>query len=371
MKPQIISYSECQKLAKDNKGCQVIDQIDLAYEELFDIAHPSQKDTKTKQDVTKYAATLAPDTNGWGSWVYYPWINTVVHVPPKKELRQLRTSRNRNLVTDSEQTQLYQSTILVIGMSVGSNIVEALVSQGIGHKLILVDMDIIEPSNLNRIRAPYHHVGLNKVDAIARKVWEIDPYIEVVDFNGGINANNLEVILEKHRPDVIIDEMDDLQMKVLLREQAKTRQLPVIMAADNGDNALVDIERYDTDPNLEIFAGRIPEEVLAAVKQGGIQRKDMGFLIGKYFVGADNISLRMFQSLAEVGNTLPSWPQLGGAAALSGVSLAYAAKKIILGQPLKQGRIPVSLDDTLGMPSEDADEVNQLAAFRQRLNGEG
>jgi tRNA A37 threonylcarbamoyladenosine dehydratase len=87
----------------------------------------------------------------------------------------VRTSRNRNLINEEEQSRLYNASVLIAGMSVGSNVVEALVSQGIGGKFILADMDIVEPSNLNRIRSPLHHVGLHKVDAISRKVWESIP----------------------------------------------------------------------------------------------------------------------------------------------------------------------------------------------------
>ena len=69
--------------------------------------------------------------------------------------------------------------------------------------------------------------------------------------------------------------------------------------------------------------------------------------------------LRLFS--AEVGRTLPSWPQLGGAAALSGVAIAYAAKKIILGQYLKEGRTLISLNEKLTKVS--AQEQAKLDMF--------
>jgi molybdopterin/thiamine biosynthesis adenylyltransferase len=370
MKPQIYAYNQLEKLKKEHPELRTEDTIDLALAELFDIAYPSKKDSKTDDEVESFADEL---TNSkpleWGDWVYYPWLNLVIHFPPKNELRALRTSRNRNLITDEEQAKLYKASLLIVGMSVGSNIVEALVSQGIGSKLILVDMDIIEPSNLNRIRSPYHHVGLHKVEAVSRKVWEIDPYIEVIDYRDGLNDENLIEIIETHKPDVMVDEIDELRMKIVIREAAKKYKLPVVMAADDGDDALIDIERYDLDPELALFSGRIPETVLDEIKQGGIPRPRLGMMIGKYFVGAENIPLRMYQSLGEVGKTLPSWPQLGGAAALSGISLAYAIKRIMLGQSLTNGRVLVSLDEKLSQDHLDKEHQEQLAMFRNMLEG--
>ncbi|MEO8785047.1 MAG: ThiF family adenylyltransferase [Candidatus Saccharimonadales bacterium] len=370
MKPKKIQYEEITNLKQLHPELVVHDKIDLAIDELYDIAYPAQKDSKQQADVDQFGEQLTSGkANRWGSWFYYPWINTLVHVPPVKEFRALRTSRNRNLITAEEQLKLYDATILIVGMSVGSNVVEALVSQGVGGKFILVDMDIIEPSNLNRIRSPYHHVGLHKVDAVSRKIWEIDPYIEVVGYMDGLNEENIKLILEHNQVDIIIDEMDELRMKVILRQEAKNAKLPVIMAADDGDNALVDIERYDLEASTPIFNGQIPEEIINRLLSDKIARAELGMIIGRYFVGADNIPLRMYQSLAEVGKSLPSWPQLGGAAALSGVTLTYVARKILLGSKIKDGRALVSLDEKLDLEHDDISVQEQLQQFRSMIEG--
>src|ERR1700694_1517105 len=348
MQPQLLTYQQKLDLEKTQKGLAVVDNINLYLNELFDIAFPSKKDTKSEEEVEKFANNvLKNNPNNWGKWVYLPWLNLCQHIPPKRELRQLRTSRNRNLITENEQQMLYNTTILIAGMSVGSNVVEALISQGIGTKFVLADMDIIEPTNLNRIRAPLHHIGLHKVEAISRKIWEIDPYIEIIACNNGISEEIINDIVANHKIDIIVDEMDSPAMKVLLREIAQKEKLPVVMAADDGDDALVDIERYDLNHELPIFNNQIPLDVIDRIKGGNIPRKELGMMIGKYFVGPEHIPLRMFESLVEIGKTLPSWPQLGGAAALSGISLAYVIKKIILGQPVKDGRILISLDEKL------------------------
>lgn len=369
MTPQTFDFNDIEELRASHPEMEVIDVIDQYIAELFDIVYPAKKDSKTQEEVDAFVVDVTSGKkNEWGTWIYYPWLNKCVHLPPKKELRQLRTSRNRNLINSEEQDKLYATTIFIAGMSVGSNVVEALVSQGIGGKLLLADMDVIDPSNLNRIRAPLHHVGLHKVEAISRKIWEMDPYLEIIQLHQGVSTEVIETTFGMHTVDIVIDEMDALDMKILLREKAKSLRLPVIMAADDGDDALLDIERYDLDQEMQLFNGSVPADILSKIKAGGIDRRELGQLIGRYFVGPDYIPLRMYESLMEVGKSLPSWPQLGGAAALSGVSVAYAAKKIILGQPLKVGRTLISLDQKLSKSSDE--ELSKIKEYKKIMFGQ-
>jgi molybdopterin/thiamine biosynthesis adenylyltransferase len=214
---------------------------------------------------------------------------------------------------------------------------------------------------LNRIKAVYSEVGVHKVDVLAKRVSETDPYIEQVHIKEGLNEVNLTSILEEHNPHVLVDEIDDLGMKIKIRNLARQYRKPVIMATDNGDNAILDIERYDTDQNQQAFEDRIPEEILTKIQEGTLSRPETGMLIGKYFVGTEHIPLRMFESLLEVGKTIPSWPQLASAATMSGVLCAYAAKKIILGQPLNSGRHLFDIDSSL-------DPLVSTQEYKQKTN---
>jgi hypothetical protein len=361
-------FAPVQKLIDDGKVARFFDAMDAAADELYDIDYPHEKDvphdqkTAHKEFVAKYA---------WpkGTFAYSPWDRTLVRLPNKEELRALRTSRNRNLITADEQKKLYGATIFVAGLSVGSNIVEALVSSGIGGKLVVADMDVIDPSNLNRIRAPYHDVGTHKADAIAMRMSQIDPYLEFELYRDGVDEQSLLEILDKHKPDIIIDEMDQVQIKIKMRREAQKRRIAVLSAADDGDSALLDIERYDLQPDYTPYHGLIPADVLRYLETAtGIPRQALGVLIGKYFVGSKNIPLRMFKSLAEVSKTLPSWPQLGGAATQSGIAIAYASRRIILGQSLKAGRFVIGPDQVLDSDVNDSDHKAELEAFQNQLD---
>lgn len=367
---EVANESDLEKVtnfASEHGVVNFFDPMASAIDELYDIEFPSQKDLPIEE---KSSFETFKSQYEWpvGVFAYFPWSKTLLRLPNKKNLRALRTSRNRNLITAEEQAKLYSSTIFIAGLSVGSNIAEALVSMGIGSRFICADMDTIDPSNLNRIRAPYYHVGMKKTDSVALRMSEIDPYLDFVLVDEGITAKNLTKILDEYNPTVVIDEMDQVQLKIIMRKEAKARSIPVVSAADNGDSALLDVERYDIDSEYPIFHGLIPEDVLNFLETStDIPRQQLGLLIGKYFVGPENIPLRMYQSLTEVGKTLPSWPQLGGAATQSGVAVAYACRQIILGKPLRAGRFVVGPDQVLNPEIDNQKYQDELSDYRNKL----
>ena len=123
-----------------------------------------------------------------------------------------------------------------------------------------------------------------------------------------------------------------------------------MMGADNGDNAVVDIERYDENPKLPFFHGKMGKVSYAMLKN--LDKFGIGKMITKY-IGPENVTERMRSSLLEMGKTIVSWPQLGGAAQLNGSAVAYAVRKIINAQPLEYRRALISLDERL-VPKYDS-----------------
>ena len=340
------------------------DHIDEALEELYHIVNPSQIDAVSPEEYKQFLKTVAgSDLSKYGKWVYFPWSEVITHFPPQTDLDKLRGSRNRNLITDAEREDLKDNkTIVILGLSVGSNAVDSLLMQGIGSRYILVDMDHLSPTNLNRIRASYDQLGIHKVDVVAKRISELDPYVEQVHYNKGLDDKNLEEIITKYRPDIIIDEIDSLRMKVAVRLRAKEAGIPVLMATDDGDDILLDIERFDMSQDQSILHGILPDSVIEDILSNRqMSRQEMGQIIGKYFVNLDNVPVRMLESLLEVGKTLPSWPQLGGAAVLSGLYLAYACRRILLKQPINSGRFLMGPEEQLN-PNINSEEYKTRKA---------
>ena len=116
------------------------------------------------------------------------------------------------------------------------------------------------------------------------------------------------------------------------------------MATDLGDDVLLDVERFDLDPNLPLFHGLVDglEELLTKE----VSRREW-LKYATSIVGSKNASLRMQQSLLKIGTKLVTQPQLGGTALMSGVVAAYAVRQLALSEKLRSGRTLISLDQQL------------------------
>ena len=135
--------------------------------------------------------------------------------------------------------------VAVAGLSVGRAVVSTMAHEGIGGELRLADFDVLDLSNLNRVTGGVADVGVNKVVLAAREVAELDPVRP---------RRHLSPAGSTRRPsrdfvagaDVIVDECDDLEMKVRLREHARAAGRPVVMATSH--RGMLDVERFDLEP---------------------------------------------------------------------------------------------------------------------------
>ncbi|MEA1929379.1 MAG: ThiF family adenylyltransferase [Patescibacteria group bacterium] len=330
----------------DQNGVQVVvDDYEEQQRELFGVNNPSKVYAPNfETDFQDYLRGLGESMPLWrqGHWVYYPWSSTLVHILLEDDFWLVRTARNKNLITAEEQDKFYNSTVGIGGMSIGSSVAFALALQGGAKHIKLADMDRLALSNTNRILMGVDNLGALKVEMAARRIYEINPYAEVELFSDGLQPDNIGKFFEGL--DIVIDELDNLAVKYLIREHAKKHKIAVVMAADNGDNSVVDIERYDLDPDTPFFHGRMGEvdyEMLSKLDKFGI-----GKMITKH-VGPENVTERMQQSLLEMGKTIVSWPQLGGAAMINGAAVAYCVRKILNGQELESNRALILLDKEL------------------------
>ncbi|MEK7650046.1 MAG: ThiF family adenylyltransferase [Patescibacteria group bacterium] len=350
IKPEIFDLSvdvdraAVEELLKTEKIQQISDSYEVQLEEYFQVLNPSKVYApEFKALFAEYLAGVKAKAPLWqqGRWIYYPWRALIVHILEEKEFFEVRTARNKNLINQEEQEKYYNSTIGIAGLSVGNSVVLANVLQGGGRHWKIADHDTLELSNTNRIRTGIDGLGVKKTTVTARQMYEVNPYLEIEIFDG-VTPENIDQFF--NGLSVVIDEIDNLAVKYLIREHARKNKIAVVMAADNGDNGVLDIERYDLDQTTQFFHGRMGDvsyEMLAGLDKFGI-----GKMITKH-VGPENVTERMQNSLLEMGKTVVSWPQLGGAALLNGPAVAYAVRKILNGQPLENNRALISLDALL------------------------
>src|SRR3989344_4728278 len=253
-------------------------------------------------------------------------------IPNELEFHKEQTNRNRNLIDEAEQEKYYNSKIGIAGLSVGSSIATAIVLTGGGRHMRLADHDTLELSNMNRIVADVADIGKSKLDVISKRLLGMNPYLDLKLFPDGLTESNLEEFVTGL--DIMIDEVDNMAIKFRIREYCKKLRIPIVMAADNGDRAVVDVERYDFDPQPEFFHGRlgpVTYEQLANLDKRGI-----GETITKH-VG--DIPDRMRESMALLATgKLTSWPQLGSTAMLNGAVVSYVIRRILNGQPTVDNR---------------------------------
>ena len=206
----------------------------------------------------------------------------------------------------------------------------------------IADHDTIEITNLNRMRALLPDVGFRKVAVAAQEIWELDPFAEVdawtsVDFG--------ESDAFAHGSTVVIDEIDNIGMKVALRHSAKAAHVPVVMGTDNGEGVILDVERFDLEPDHPIFHGRVS---LDSVPQN-LSREEFGRLASQ-IIDPNLFTERQAAAVAALGKTLPSISQLGTAATVAGAVVAYAVRLIATGQPLASGRYILAPETALTQP---------------------
>ncbi|MCV7006883.1 Rv1355c family protein [Mycobacterium gordonae] len=292
-------------------------------------------------------------------WVYYPWRRTVVAVLGPRAFRAVRLDRNRHLITAREQGVLNGLRVGVVGVSAGHAVAYTLAAEGACGTIRLADFDELELSNLNRVPATVLDLGLNKATVAARRIAELDPYLVVEVVTSGLSPESIEEFVDGL--DVVIEECDSLDMKVLVRQTARDRGVPVLMATS--DRGLVDVERYDIDPQRPILHGLLGD--IDAARLSGLTTRDKVPYVLNILDG-QQLSARGAASLIEVGQTIAGWPQLAGDIWIGAATVASAVRRIGLGEPLDSGRVRVDVGAALDRLQEPA-AMNGRAATTPEL----
>ena len=310
---------------------------DTIAEQLRDLMQTRQpRRTLSREECERQAqAHLGPlPLARYGVWVYYPWSRRLVHLLPEAEFVELRTNRNHYKISPAEQRRLAQRRIGVVGLSVGHAVSLTLALERGCGELRLADFDTLELSNLNRIRTGVHNLGAPKVVLAAREIAEIDPYLHVDCYPEGLTEANMDAFFDDRGGlDLVVDECDSLDMKVLLRLAARQRRIPVVM--DTSDRGMLDIERFDVEPQRPLFHGLVEDMPLDQLS--GLSTEDkVPYVLN--IVGLETMSTRLRASMLEIGQSISTWPQLGSDVTLGGAIAADVARRIGLGEPLDSGR---------------------------------
>lgn len=112
------------------------------------------------------------------------------------------------------QKRFEAAVVAVCGLGgLGSNIAIALARAGIG-KLILIDFDRVEVSNLHRQQYYISQIGEYKTEALADNLRQINPYMEIEMHTVKITEDNASFLLRK--TDIICEAFDHAESKAML-----------------------------------------------------------------------------------------------------------------------------------------------------------
>ena len=122
--------------------------------------------------------------------------------------------------------------------------------------------------------------------------------------------------------DLVIEECDSLDVKLLVREAARDRRIPVVM--QTSDRGVLDVERFDLEPERPIFHGLLPGVHSSDLAGLSLEAKAPYVL---RMMGAADVSSRGAASLLEVGRTITAWPQLASEVTLGGATAAAVVRR--------------------------------------------
>ena len=106
------------------------------------------------------------------------------------------------------------ATVAICGLGgLGSNIAIALARAGIG-KLLLIDFDRVDLTNLHRQQYKFNQIGRYKTDALAEILLEIAPYTEVKTVTAKITEQDIAKLLKD--ADIVCEALDHAESKAML-----------------------------------------------------------------------------------------------------------------------------------------------------------
>lgn len=204
--------------------------------------------------------------------------------------------------------QLKNKTVAIIGIGgVGGYVAESLARSGVG-KLILVDYDVVDETNINRqIIALHSTIGKEKVSLMEERIHDICEDTQVVSYRIMYGEENRYDIFSE-KIDFLVDACDIVRSKQILITECLNRGIPFISSMGTGNRldpsklTVTDLAKTEGDPLARIVRKwakdrgiRTPIPVLYSselpIKTGTRQPGSLifvpasaGLLIGSYIV---------------------------------------------------------------------------------------
>lgn len=180
-------------------------------------------------------------------------------------------SRTTLLLGDENVEKLKNSTVMICGLGgVGGYVAEAIVRIGVG-KIIFIDSDSTDPTNLNRqILATIDTVGNPKAQTANERAKSINPSGEFIPEIVFLTPENIPELLDKYHPNCVADAIDNITAKLSLAVECQKRDIPLISSMGTGNKT--DPQRFKAEDIYKTSVCPLARAMRPLLKERGIKK---------------------------------------------------------------------------------------------------
>jgi len=163
----------------------------------------------------------------------------------KSRIKDDRYTRQVSLIGKDGQEKLRKACVILVGAGgLGNIAAKFLASSGVG-KLVIIDYDIVEESNLNRqVLFNKKSIKRPKAQALKETLNKINPEVKVeaiikkIDFNTEVKIMEMAIA---NKVNVIIDCTDNMEAAYLVETIALNLQIPLVFGKTSKYSGVVTI----------------------------------------------------------------------------------------------------------------------------------
>lgn len=255
---------------------------------------------------------------------------------------KLSTDPSGSLTAEEIRERLADTVVGFVGASLGSNVVEGVMREMRPRAAKLADPDYLEATNLNRLqhgsirylsqsragredpKNGFETRFVSKVNLVAYENQLVDPYMCWYLYSEGLTGDNLDQFLlgsgQEPRLDYVVEEADDVRIKIEVRKRARKYGIPVFMASDVGHRSQAQLQDFSANPHAPLGFRITDEELFTRLERcsSSGDRADL-FNLASGLLGSDFAVDEYRDWMDQIGEQpTSSIPQSGAVAQLSG-----------------------------------------------------
>lgn len=337
--PQFITYDESTRL---NIGAE--NKFDLVPHTLYGLLDDLIPGSDFCNNLLVEFDKLSDES--YGEFVFYGRKNHLVRFAPRLWHKLALVVRNSTLILDpnlqmswGEVRSIFDNAVIsVAGCSVGNSAIHSIVSDIRPNKIKIADSKDYHITNANRVRLTYEDFGRTKSLVTAEQIHALDPFMQIEVFTDGIHSQNIDDFVRGSS--VIIEETDDLRMKIAIREKAREFGVPILMVTDIGSAVQLDVRRFDIKKELPLASCTQSDKDLydALLRCEKDPNRKNFFDFVSAIIGGNDVYLPEYRQIIrrEVEPLFAGVPQLGSTVAVAGGIVAETAARLLLGYKLPE-----------------------------------